>query len=645
MLGRVWSVAVVLSVSVASGAELYNFAAAGHGARAFSNGDFNTATEQHGPAGGIDGTRDMSRYAQDGVWMGSVYPTKEQPALWWVELAEATRVNRVRIHHLPSGNHVLVDFGLEYRDPETGAFQLVRPYKASWCNPVQGNQAKVSELTFDEVRTDGLRLVITAASPDHMHSDGHGMAYLVEFEAYLVDVTAEEAVLRQELAAVAEIGELAARWVGKYGGPEPAGTGVGQAEGAVAESEAFAWVRREKVRTAHIGFGVDYLRKLLPIMSDLGFNAIDPAGHRYASRPFWGEQVAQLDELAREAGFPVTLWFAWYWYEDSPGFEERNCLVDLTRGGDYRRAVDFRGQRMVWAPCPLSSAFWGDLFANVRQVADWSTTYKSVWGMCVDFEFYGTGQSRQSSDWYSYDFCFCDHCFEQFLTRIGSTVRAGQVPAERRFSLLKSMGALEAYYGVLSHEVGSRAQQVREMAHGINEDLVLGFYGVPISPEPNVAELLEAGPMFKSWFGQALAQAWGTQRLPCVYKPLDASLLAEGWSMKCRVGLDKTGRGCYYQASNTLQEELDGMGLHVVHIPGLVICDESPAAPMREAIRQMLDEGQGLWFNEIWMLTAFRDEPERPRPGWWRRSKDDIEAYWRVLGEELGRSPVEKQGG
>ena len=286
-------------------------------------------------------------------------------------------------------------------------------------------------------------------------------------------------------------------------------TALKKANAKITESPAFEWVRKEKVRTSHTGLGVGHLAKLMPVLAKLGFNTIDPGSWRYAAKPEgWEPAVKGTNDLAEKYNMHVTLWLPWYWYKNDKYFPDRNCAPDLTREGQYRRAVDFHGKKIPSAPCPLSDSFWCDLRANVLQVEKKKKKYPHIEGICLDFEFYGSNVSRQSSDWYSYDFCFCDECFNRFLRRIGSKLRACQIPPERRFALLKEAGtdAVQAYYELLADEVRHRAIAVREAAHAINPDFVLQFYGVPIEPDNNVADWLEKSLQFKSWFGFALAK-------------------------------------------------------------------------------------------------------------------------------------------
>jgi len=624
--------------------QLFNYAAARHGAVASSNGDLVSKTERHPAAAAIDGTRDMSRYADGGVWLGSTHVTDQTPAIWQVTFPRVVKVNRVVIYHLPVGRHYLVDFTLEYRSPGSRQFKPVRPYGNQWRNPLRDNSLNVSKLTFDVVETDSLRLVITKADPEAIAQHGYGQAYIAEFEAYLVDVEQEQQVLQRQRQAFAEIGKLAKKWRAERQQREKARLAAqAKADATVTEAGSFAWVRREKIRTSHTGLGVKHLSELMPELSRLGFNAIDPGGRRYASKPEgWEPAVRGVNELAEKYNMHVTLWFAWYWYKNDKNFPDRNCMPDLTREGQYRRAVDFRGTTMKFAPCPLSDQFWRDIRANVRQVARWSVGYPRIWGICLDFEFYGTGSSRQPSDWYGYDFCFCDRCFGLFLQRIGSKIKACQIPAEKRFERLKEVGAVEAYYEMLTDEVRHRAENVRQAAHAINRDFVLQFYGVPILPEPQVAQKLDKNFLWNSWFGYGLAQGFGTKRLPCVYKPLDASDPRPGrWTLTARM-VREGQRWKFVETGKSFQQQYRELGLHVVHIPGVVICNESPSADMARAIRTSLVDGDGFWFNEGWMLLAFRN-PDHPAPAWWSEKNESIDVYWKMLENVL--SNAVSQGG
>ena len=73
----------------------------------------------------------------------------------------------------------------------------------------------------------------------------------------------------------------------------------------------------------------------------------------------------------------------------------------------------------------------------------------------------------------------------------------------------------------------------------------------------------------------------------------------------------------------------------MVHIPGVVICNEAPSQSMGEVITSTLQLGHGFWFNEGWMLLAYRKNPQHPRPGWWTDSDESIDAYWKMLETAL----------
>ena len=610
-----------------------NLASYKQGAKASSNGDEISANEKHPASGGIDGTQDLSHYSDGGVWLSSIKSTPQNPSIWQVKFSEPAKVNHVVIYHLPVGNHLLIEFKLEYRDLETENFVNVRPFGEEWKNPVTNNIEKVSKLSFEDVYTDSLRLVITKGSQDDLRYNGYSRAYMAEFEAYYIDLEKEAEIRKQRENKLLEIRELSANWrKDRALREEKRKKKQKEADTCINESPVFDWVRKNKIRTSHTGFGVQHLAELMPELSKIGFNAIDPAGRRFSSlAEDWEPAVKATNELAEKYDMQVTLWCPWYWLEDTQGFEGRNCLPDLQKWGEYRRAVDFRGAEMKWAPCPLSDAFWRDMQANVVQVAQWSKTYPRIWGTCLDFEFYGTASSRQPSDWYSYDFCFCDHCLGLFLQRIGSKAKACDIPLEERFDLLYKFNAIDAYYEMLTDEVRYKAEQVRIAAHSINSDFVLQFYGIPILPEPEAAKKLKKDFMFHGWFGFALAEGFGTKRLPCVYKPLDASDLRPGrWTLTTGMFPKGDGQWEFVDVGKSLQQQLDEMDLHVVHVPGFVICNESLSADMKRELTSVMKKTNGFWFNEGWMLLAMKD-PNAPRPAWWSEGSESIENYRQIL--------------
>ena len=512
----------------------------------------------------------------------------------------------------------------------------------NWINPVKGNLGRVSTLDFEDATIDAFRLVVTAGSPDSLGMHGYGQAYVVEFEAYFVDREAERAAMEEEKEAFASVAPRAAAWRKARAAREAKRMAEQRkSEQDVEESTVFRWVRQEKIRTIHTGLGADHLRELVPELAAAGFNAFDASGRRFASQPDrWEPEFKAAHELGEEHDMYFTPWFAWYFYPNDDYAPDRNCVADLLRDGDYRRAVDFTGKTLAVAPCPLWEPFWNDMRKNVEQVARWARTYGRTWGLCLDFEFYGTGSTRQSSDWYGYEVCFCDRCFDRVLAAVGSDITAADVPPEKRWTRLQEAGAVEAHYEVLADEVRRRAVSVRESAHTIHSDLVLQVYGLPSFVEHKPSETLEDGPLFKSWFGHAVLQGFGTKRMPCLIKPLDASVLLPeetSWSFTSQVELSEIGHGMHVDAGKPYQALLDEASLHALYVGGVVICNESNSRVMGDAIRILLEKGNGFWFNEAWMLVAFRN-PDHPRPGWWTKNEtEDIEAFWRMLRRELAR--------
>ena len=595
--------------------------------------------EKHPASGAIDGTRDMSRYVDGGVWLSSLRVTEETPAILTIQLREPARVNRVVIYHVPDSNNQLVDFALESRSPQAGTFAPVQPV-GDWTNPVKGNLDRISTLDFAGVTTDALRLVITAGSPDCLGARGYGQAYVTEFEACFIDREAERAAMAKKRRAFASVAPLAAAWrKARVAREEQRLAGQRTSNRDVDESPVFAWVRNEKIRTVHTGLGADHLRELVPELAAVGFNAFDASGRRFASQPErWEPAFQAAHELGEQHDMSFTPWFAWYFYPNDDYAPDRNCVEDLLRDGDYRRAVDFTGKTLPVAPCPLWETFWADMRRNVVQVATWAKTYPRTWGLCLDFEFYGTGSTRQSSDWYGYEICFCDHCFNRFLKAVGSDLTAADVDPADRWARLQEAGAVEAHYEVLADEVRRRAVMVREAGHAVHPDLVLQVYGVPAFIEDKPSETLEHGPLFKSWFGNALLRGFGTRQMPCLIKPLDASVLLPretAWTFTTQVVLNHIGHGMAREAGKPYQQLLDEANLHALYVGGVVICNESNSEVMGDAIRVLLEKGNGFWFNEAWMLIAFRN-PDHPRPGWWTTNEtEDIEAFWSMLKREL----------
>ncbi len=640
---------LLLTVGLAeqAAASAKNFAAASVGARASSNGDFRDpahADRVFPASAAINGNSNAEGFGEGNVWMSAEPASVDSPAIWQVGFRRPELVSRITITQWPEGQNQLVDFAVEFQSPRDQGYHRLVPREGAWANPVRGNGQKVLTLDFETVLAKALRLIITAASPDKVAQYGSGFAMIAEFEAMHVSF-AEEASARKE-KSLSELKALVQQWREQRAKREQQRLAERRKTDQAEEpAQVINWLKREKLLSGHTGLGDSGLFKHFPEWQQaIGMNSMDLSGWNFHTmRDWWEPRIKQLHEFFTKQEVRWTLWIPHYWYPkdmDAEGFHRRNCLEHITPDGPYRGAVNLQGLPTHHTPCPLAEEFWRSLRGQARQVALWSVKYPSIFGLCYDMEFYGTSSPRMYSGYYTYDHCFCDHCFDRFVRKVGSSLTSAAVRAERRFACLKRAGALVAYYESLGDEVRQRFEELRLMAHQINPDLILGLYGVPIWPIEDQATWaeLEKRWVWKSWYGFAMAQGLGTKRMPCLSKPLDGygTWDLDTWIVR---GPGEPGSGMkdwhWAKIGMSIQQKMESLGLHALYVPGFVITDIETPEQYAGHLKLCLEKGHGCWINEWWMLWAFAEKPDSPRPGWWKQSDYEINDFVRAIRETL----------
>ncbi len=612
----------------AAGRAPVNLAAAVNGAKASSNGDM---VDPRGLRYSADKAIDGVRYWYDEYgaptglgWMSDKEHkvNDRNPAVWQVTLSRQAKVNKAVIYHLKYDGE-LVDFELAHWDPQAGAYKRVVPSGEQWTNPVRDNHRLVNTLRFETVTTDRLQLTITKAGPGAIAQTGGkgGTAYVAEFEAYYEPDEARAAQQEAERMWVRQLSDGAKAWRQDRQKREAARRAdLIKAQAEQSLSPVLAWTGKEKIRTSHTPVATGKLIEYADQFRAAGFNSHMLASWHWDARASKVESdLRRLNEMARKKGFRLIIWTAWYWYPDNKdGFFDRNAFSYL--GKDYRGAVDFQGTRLKPTPCPFAEELWKSMVGQAVQVAEWSTRggLKSIVGYAMDFEHYGAPNGR-SFDSYNYDKCFCEDCFGKFLKAIDSSIEAEHVCATDRYQLLKQAGALEAYYELLCDRARVRAEELRKAAHAVNPDLLLGFYGIFPTLEVFETSLddLPKKRFMASWFGEALFKGLGTKRVPSPYLPLIT---------------DPSWNPFYAKFDELVKYFRDNEDVHVLYCPGFVIAPEQPSAFMRKGIVRCLADADGFFFNELWMLWAYKEDPKKASPSWvGGKAMEPVGNYWNAI--------------
>ena len=382
-------------------------------------------------------------------------------------------------------------------------------------------------------------------------------------------------------------------------------------------SPTLAWIGQEKIRTTHTPMATDKLIQYADDFKSAGLNSHMLASWHWDVRASKMEpDLRRLDKMATEKEFKLFLWTAWYWYPDDEYWVDRNAFQYL--GKKYRGTVDVNGDNLWPNPCPFAKELWSSMINQTLQAARWSSGggMKSVVGLIFDFEHYGAVAP------YSYEHCFCDDCFDTFLRAINSKIKAVEVKPANRFNLLKKSGALEAYYELLTDRAREKAVALRQMVNKIDPDFLLGFYCIPPPLgvfETSLDEIPKRG-LFASWFAQSLFEGLGTKRTPVIYAPL----------------IMDTQRDPLETRKPDLIKYIGEQHLNVLYCPGYLAAPGVSSKQCERAITASLKVADGFWFNELWMLWAYKEDSQKSSPGLYQNGYkvEPIENYW--LAIELG---------
>lgn len=317
------------------------------------------------------------------------------------------------------------------------------------------------------------------------------------------------------LVAMAVTTVLSLLWLGTQQGPS------GKLDPAA------EWLRYERMKA---GYGSPKNETVVTRMKDAGMNAIV-----HAVGYFDGENADQVEdirtkaELCRKAG--VKLFISIFYFTRDAG-----------RPIDARKYVSWDGEERA-APCPLDWSYWEK--AILPQALALAELAKEVpiAGFVLDTEMYNSDRAHI----YSNAGCFCDDCFDGFLSG-RSGVSSAPRDEGQRHDWLEEKDLLDDYYEYLRKETRSVATKVRARIEAVNPGMLLGF-------------LLYD----HNWYYRGLVEGLGTAEMPVIV--FDESTYGQGWG----------------PVGKQMVQYFPSMGYNAFYLPGLWLAFLSPERIESEA--------------------------------------------------------------
>jgi len=310
---------------------------------------------------------------------------------------------------------------------------------------------------------------------------------------------------------------------------------------------AAAWIAEERLRA---GYGSPKNETVLSMMREAGMNAIVyPVGYFDGQNP---EQVADLKakaELCRQAG--VKLFVSVFYFTRDAG-----------RPVEARSYVTADGEARA-APCPLDWSYWERAILPQAMALAELAKEVPIAGFVLDTEMYNSDKAHI----YSNSGCFCDDCYDGFLSGRAGTSGAPR-EKDRRMGWLKEKGLLSEYYEYLRKEARSVAARLRERVRSVGPEMLLGF-------------LLYD----HNWYYRGLVEGLGTPEMPALV--FDESTYGQGWG----------------PLAGQMVQYFPSMGYEAFYLPGLWLAFLSPERVKSEAY-YCAANSDGFWIFPFDSLSA-----------------------------------------
>ncbi len=297
-------------------------------------------------------------------------------------------------------------------------------------------------------------------------------------------------------------------------------------------------------------------------------------------------RLPQLELEARVAAESGMYSFFYIWlHTDTLPFLER---------GSARRCVDASGRECKSTPCPTDEVYWRRILTPLLvRCAEIQNKYGTNGGGAVDFEFY-TGELAGG---YCYDAtalrgCYCDSCFDGFLTMKGAQVTVVE-KSERPEYISRHFG-VKVYQEYLGERVRGEAARLAQAVRVVKKDFLLGLL-----------------PGIDGWFLSNAARGFASAGLPVVV--FDESTYFDGNNAESRNRCDA----------------LKKSGVDLIHVGGLTVgAFNAEGLAAKAAELAHATDGYWLYHGETLRSAKPRIEPEG-NSEWALREAP--EHYWQAL--------------
>ena len=227
------------------------------------------------------------------------------------------------------------------------------------------------------------------------------------------------------------------------------------------------WIKTEGIRAGFMSSTSGDLEKIpryVKIAKDIGLNTAIVYGCSFAETPNHLKYYRQWFRLCNKANLHIFAFYPWQ-----------------PPAGNKCRPVVFSDGTQGLFPCPLDDDLWQNyLMADMAgKLAKLSTGEQQTAfdGFFLDTEMYRTEKQPHNKRNYSFDTCFCDHCFSSFLLTKGyDGPSLPRVEKGDRKQWLTKQKFLSDYYAYLQKQVEIRAQQLKVAIRTVNPSLLFGIY-------------------------------------------------------------------------------------------------------------------------------------------------------------------------
>ncbi len=223
----------------------------------------------------------------------------------------------------------------------------------------------------------------------------------------------------------------------------------------------YNWIRDERMRCIYgdISDIMEDDSKVLGRLVDAGINCafLNMMGGGYDHTSYEGHRGMLEEAKAQKERYGIKMFMKINWGDDG--------YVRNTEFGQFHPGIYMKDYYDL--PCTLSDEYCNkQLIERAKLIA----SYPEIDGIILDFEMYSGGNSAYTSK------CMCDDCWNKYLTAKGHRGEWTKVVAENRSEYLKNNGKHSEYTEWFEGEVTKMFAGVRKAIHGINPDIIIGYF-------------------------------------------------------------------------------------------------------------------------------------------------------------------------